>query len=294
MSVKRRCFSYCHDSADDNSWKIVETDKHFHEKKPKHPESGNQHQDSDSDSDCDKKKPARRWVKDDCHNKQPQCYKKEKKSKGNCCNFLCTLVSVKNPDTILPIPELLNGSPAIAQNGECVDLTGWSDIVPDALNAFNNATGIYTAPESGDYQVSLTVNFRTSLSIPVSETLLDVPFIEVYDVDTDGKILTSAFPVTALLIVVPPLATGEPPVDVFATALLTIGQVIINAVIPLTEGQRIRFRACTNGLHFIPPLISDQQLPSPASIDLSPPGLDTTLAIYKIRNSPRVVIHCNN
>ena len=216
---------------------------------------------------------------------------RDKKKKHNCCKFLCTLVSVKNPDTELSIPEEV---PIAATQGPniCTDLTGWTDIVPDALNAFDNATGTFTAPEDGDYQVSLVVNFKTSVSIPIPIPGIEVPYVEIYDPDNNPEhVLSSNFPVAFVIVQNP--STGEPALNIIS--ILFIGQVIVNAVIPLRAGQRIRIRACTNGLQYIPLITELGALQtSPAFIDFSPPNGDTTFTIYKIRNSPTVTIHCNN
>ncbi len=204
-------------------------------------------------------------------------------------NFVCTLISVKNPDTELVIPVVLPGvaQQQLAVVGEAVDLAKWTDIVPDALGIFDNLTGTFTAPESGDYQIELTVNFKTSVPLPVSLNLVDVPIVEVYDIDSGNHILSSFLPTVSLIVPVPPQSSGEVGVDVPVASILGAGQVIINAIVPLIAGQRIRIRAVTNGLIY--PFIG--VIPS---IDFSPAGVDTTLAIYKYRNSPIVTINCNN
>lgn len=266
MSVKARCYSYCNDSNNKNGsqWKIVEAKK----------SDRNKYEKIDDKYCCD------------------SCYEKDtcglKKS-----NFLCTLVSVKNPSTDLPIPDEIIPLSSTSQCGDnlCIDLQGWSDVVPDALHSFDKSTGTFTAPEDGDYQISLVVNFKVSdfLSIPPPGT--EIPYIEIYDPDAPcGHVLSSAFPVTYVVVQNP--STGEPAITILA--VLLTGQVVINGVVPLKACQRLRLRACTNGLHFVPPPVIGPIPTNGATIDLAPPCFDTTFTISKIRNSPIVTIHCNN
>jgi len=273
MSTKKQCFIYTKDSNNgENGWKMIELDKEI-----------SKIQTTKTVHSCHKHEPK--------NTHSSKCHKVNK-----CCNpNVCTLVSVKNPDTELIIPEeptTANNATAIV--GEAVDLVKWTPIVPDALNSFNNLTGTFVAPEAGDYFLDLVVNFRTSVSIPVDPSLDNVPYIEIYDVDTDAHILASSFPTINIIVPIPPMSTGELPVDVPVAAILGTGQVIISAVVPLLAGQRIRVRAVTNGLIYFPPLNGLQIPPLPPRIDLSPPGVDTTFAIYKFRNSPTVTITCNN
>lgn len=230
--------------------------------------------------------PRRRNPCDDHHHDHHDDREKERK---NCCGFAQTLVSVKNPDTIITVPgDVIGGSNIHAQAiVNVVPLTNWSDIIPHQPAIFNNATGIYTAIESGDYQIILTLNYKTSAPISVDTLLTNVPTIEAYDVATDTRLAGSLFP--TIHIVIPPLASGDPGTDV--AFIQGAGQVIINVVVPLTVGQRVGIRAVSNGLIF--EVFNALQLLT-ATIDLSPPGVDTTLAIFKIRNTPQIVFICNN
>jgi hypothetical protein len=210
-----------------------------------------------------------------------------------CPNFERTLVSVRNPETQLIIPETTpvpppridaNAFAPLFSVGIAVDLALWTDIITDQLGAFDNVTGTYTAPEAGDYRIDLIVNYQASTSIPVSPTLEDVPSIEIYDVTTGNAILGSTMTATVITVPVPPPTTGDPPIDVTVAALTAKAIVAINAIIALTAGQRIRARACSNGLTYTPPTILPP--PPPASIDFTPVNLDTTWTIVKLRNTP--------
>src|SRR4029079_18281629 len=107
-------------------------------------------------------------------------------------------------------------------------------------------------------------------------------------------ILGSQLSAASIIIPIPPLSSGELPIDVQVAFLINRSIVTINAVIPLRLGQRIRVRALTNGLIYAP--IAPLQVipPLPPRIIFNPEGVDTTLTIYKIRNSPIVTIKCNN
>lgn len=251
MSVKQRCFIYCNDcNKKENGWKIVE-----------------------SNEEEDRYRPNK-YYKKYCQDKNP-C--EEKPCKNEVFpNHACTLISVKNPTTELKIP--IPSSPGT----NIVDITGWTNIVPDPLDSFDNSSGTYTVYEDGDYQIELTINYETSTAIPVDPTLVNVPSIEIYDVDTHEHILASNF--SAVSTIIPRIHS------IVVSALLSKGQVIINSVVPLKMDQQIRIRASSNGL------IYDPATP-PASnprIFLSYNGVDTTLTIFKVRNSPVVVVHCNN
>ncbi|XWV25724.1 hypothetical protein QJ857_gp0051 [Tupanvirus soda lake] len=298
MSAKKRCFNYCNDCGNGKSqWKIVEVDSsdaEWHKLKKEHCVPC-------EPKPCFEKPVHEKKEKKTCHEKKIKCCKGEKGEKGErgtATNYACTLISVKNPESQLIIPEapVVGTISTAAVVGEAVDLTGWTDIVPDALNAFDNATGTYTAPETGDYEVSLVVNYETSVPLNVTPTLNDVPIIELYDVDTGNHIVGSQFPTINIVVTIPPFSSGEPPIDVAVVTIIAKAQVIINAVIPLVAGQRIRFRAVTNGLVYNPSIAAQQIIPPfPPRIDFSPEnGSDTTLYIYKLRNSPIVSINCNN
>lgn len=275
MSVNRRLV-YCNDCrGKENPWKIVEVA-------------------SDDAYWYNIKRAGCRQVRQEnpCH-----CYENSDNAVArNQCNEprnnACTYISVKNPQTELIIPELTT---SIAAIGTSVDLAGWTDIIVDALDSFDNITGTYVAPDNGDYQVALTVNYETSVVLNVDTALNNVPTIEVYDVDTGLRILGSQFPTTNIVVVVPPASSTDLPVDIPVASILAKGQVIINAVIPLRENQRIRVRALTNGLVYFPAITPLEIIPPlPARIVFDPAGVDTTLTINRVRNSPIVTVYCNN
>jgi len=307
---KKYCWSDSDGDDSDDDKKKNHDKKNKKHKKPKKPKK---HIKSDSEDDSDKyysnedengsnenasyENESEYDKKDNKKdNKKDKKDKKDKKSK--CKSHVCTLIAVKNPDSELIIPEQISASTSATKSlviGNTVDLTKWTDIVPDALDLFNNTTGTYTAPESGDYHIELVISFETSLPLPVSPLLNNIPSIELYDVATGEAILTKSFPTTHATVLIPPIGSGDAAFpEITVSSLLGKGQVIINVVIPLNEDQQIRFRAVTNGLVFNPFSILEVIPPFPPRIVFNPTGSDTTLTIFKIRNSPIVIVHCNN
>lgn len=216
---------------------------------------------------------------------------------GPGSSFGCTFVSVKNPRSVLLIPEILTGRFEALVEGPFVVLFGWDDIIIDAGNDFDNPTGIYTAPQDGDYEVTLVVNYETSVPLTVDFDLANVPTIEIFDVETDLRILGSQFPTSSIIVQIPPISSEEFPIDVPVSFIMNKAQVVISAIIPLRAGQRIGARALTNGLVYIPPMSSLRVVPPlPPRIIFNPEGVDTTFTIRKLRNSPVVTItvDCNN
>lgn len=311
MSAKVRCpdFIYCNDCANKgkSQWKLVDSkseEAEWYNTKKHHtcnPCKKNNDKHHDKNDDHDKYSENENYQYNN-KKEQNRCGKWSKKCcKGDGGINVCTLISVKNPTSELIIPEEVPTPSAVVPHqviGETVDLTGWTDIVPDALNLFNNATGTYTAPETGDYQVTLVVNYETSVPLNAAPTLNDVPIVQIYDVENPNeRILGSQFPTINILIVIPPISSGELPIEIVQVTIIAKAQVNINAVIPLVAGQQIRARAISNGLIYFPiiPITPLQIIPPlPPRIDFSPDGVDTTLTIYKIRNSPIVTIDCNN
>lgn len=211
----------------------------------------------------------------------------------------CTLVSVANPTSELLIPELLAPGAFGIQHviGQAVDLTGWTkDLVIDALDAFDNATGTFTAPVSGDYLIAAVISYETSVPLTPDAELTNVPYIEIYDIaNPTGHLLTGQLPSNSQIITIPPISSGEFPIEVIATSVTSRAQVILTAALPLIEGQQIRLRAVTNGLTYTAPIAISQVLPPlPPRIVFFTNTSDTTLTIYRIRNSPIVTIDCNN
>lgn len=220
------------------------------------------------------------------------CYDENRCQPDNCLprcdNFAGTLISVRNPDTVLTIPEVLITAliptPVV---GVTADLINWSDIVVDALNVFDNTTGTFTAPETGDYHIISVTNYQSSVPLYPDSDLTNVPLMQIYDAVTGIVLLASTFPTLNIVIPVPPMSSGELPLEIPVTSILSRAQVVIDAVVPLTAGQTVRLRAVSNGLEYNPPIILPPPVPT---IDFSPVGVDTTLTIYKIRNQPLVNI----
>lgn len=206
------------------------------------------------------------------------------------CGLAETLISVRDPTTDI-----------FATSPQFVDLTGWTDNVIDARDSFDNFTGTYTARCAGDYEVDLVLNYRTSFPVTVDTGFLGgagitavnqpdptaIPRIELYDVATGRVLAASQFPTDDVIIPVPAPSTGEPPIDIEVKTIVGAAAVVIDVVVPLVAGQRIRLRFNYNGL------ILPVPLPVPIStpvFDLSAPGSSTDLSIKKIRNTPVVTI----
>jgi hypothetical protein len=207
------------------------------------------------------------------------------------------LISVKNPTNALLIPDapVTEFNVPSAALIVATDLIGWTDIVPDALEAFDNATGTFTAPENGDYVVTLVANYETSVPLAVDPGLINIPTLEIYDVSTSEKILASQLSAISHSVQIPPQSSGDLLISVPLAYLVNRSIVTISAVIPLVLGQLIRVRASANGLTIPPTVGVLQVIPAlPPRIIFNPANVDTTLTIYKIRNSPIVTIKCNN
>lgn len=201
-----------------------------------------------------------------------------------------TTVSAQNPTSELVIPELLIEDISAAAHTS-VDLTGWSSVNTYSSNLFNNTTGTYTAPSLGDYQFNVVINYETSVPLPVSPTLIDVPSVDVYDVATGDRLSGSTFPVTNSSIPIPPPSSGDPPIEVTDTTILGKAQVVISVIVPLRAGQQVRVRANTNGLTYIGPIVLALVEPElPARIVFAPEYVDTTLTIQRVRNIPRIIV----
>ena len=219
-----------------------------------------------------------------------------------CIPMAATVVSVKNPQSELVIPQVV-GAPAVgvaAVNdqpivGPTVDLTGWTNVVIDVQNAFNTATGTYTAPTAGDYEIALVVNYETSVPLAVDTALTNVPTIELYDPDTGARFVGSQFPSISTIITIPPISSGDLPIDVTVSFIISRAIVTINTILPLTAGQKIRARALSNGLTYTPPFTVSQVIPAlPPRIVFDPVGADTTMTVKKIRNTPVINYTFNN
>ena len=164
----------------------------------------------------------------------------------------------------------------------------WSDIITDVGDAFDNASGIFSAQSSGDFEFHLALNYQTSMSFDVNPDMTDVPSVELFDVLSGNKIVTSTLPATTFTFQVP---ASPDPVDVTVSNLLVKAQSVISVIASLTEGQTVGVRVNSNGLTYGP--LAPAPVPSPRIL-FAPEGLDTVLTIKKLRNSPTVVISCNN
>ena len=283
----RKCFVYCndcagyvvHDNTEPKQWEGKKSEscsiycnkcKHI----ITHPKS------REDNDDCSFVKKSE-YCDDDDHHDDHDDNSKEK------CTLAETLVSVRDPTS-----DIFVTSP------QTVDLTGWSDLVIDAKDSFDNESGIYTALCDGDYEISLVVNYRTAFPITL-DTPLDVgpssvdepdndpfnrvPRIELYDVCTCRVIVASQFPTVHSIVTCPCPITGEAPVEIELRSILGAGEVIINTVVPLEACQRIRFRVVLNGLEFPVPSPIPPNFPA---ISLSAPGSSTTASFKKLRDTP--------
>lgn len=209
------------------------------------------------------------------------CLHYGKKKCLKLCKRKHTLISAKNPKTQLDIPaaEICESENIKVKT---VDLTDWTLTVGNA-SLFDPESGTYFVCEGGDYQIELVLNFETSVPLPISPLLENVPTLSVYDVDTGETILGSIFPSVTVDFVTSPPATDEPEICICQTTLARTGQVIIKAIVHLEAGQNIRFKVCSSGLTFCPPAsCSDGTDFPPAKIDFYPKCVDTTLGIYKL------------
>lgn len=226
-----------------------------------------------------------------------ECKDTKKKMKCSLSNP-CTLISAINPHSELFIPELLTGGFGMQHVvGGSVDLTEWEgDLVVDAIDAFNNTTGIYTTPVTGDYDVNVTISYETSVPLSTDALLIAVPYAEVYDVaNPSGHLLKAHFPAASTIITIPPVTSGEFPEEVENAFIINRGQVIMNGDLRLVAGQQIRVRVCTGGLTYTVPLSQQAIYPAnPARIVFRNNEADTTITIRRYRNSPTIYVSCNN
>ncbi|QGR54174.1 hypothetical protein [Moumouvirus maliensis] len=275
MNVRRRCVN--NDCAKNCGWKIVESDNEYVRNRRRHDEPVRPCHCNDNDNE--------EQVFDPCN-------------RNNNRNLQRTLVSVTNPTgSILEIPvefgPVTFAARANAQVnalqviGNSVVLTGWSDAVPDILDAFDNITGTYTAPESGDYEFELVANFRTSVPLTVNDLGTNIPILEIFDVASGLPLVGGAvnLPTATVQFTIPPISSGELPIEIETTSVLSNGQVVLTAIITLVAGQQVRVRANSNGLVYNP---LQEIVASPAFINFNPVGAPTKLTIQKIRNTPIV------
>lgn len=200
------------------------------------------------------------------------CFNKFPKNCQNQIPLACTLVNIKNPTTPFVIPTSPATSPTILQNWQ-------TDTVIDVLGSFNQTTGVYTVPESGDYKLALILNYYTTSqsNLSSSETVANTPTAYFFDLTNGTALFTSLFS----LKVTPALLVSLP----------STGQVILSGYVTLQKDQQIVVVVASNGAtsssspftyYFYP----NSSVPGPA--------FDTDLEILKVRNTPSVLIQCNN
>lgn len=175
----------------------------------------------------------------------------------------------------------MNPQLALSSN---VDLRQWTNLIADENGLFNKLTGTYTVPVTGNYQIELTLSYETSVPLTPDFDLGNIPFIEVYDANTDERILISQLSATQFIVPIPPQSSGDLPVEVPVSSIVSRAQVVINAIVNLELGQRIRVRASSNGLVYVIPNLVPE-LPTPPFIKFFGQNADTTLAIYEIQQS---------
>lgn len=218
------------------------------------------------------------------------------------CTYPYTFVSARNPLTPFLIPNLLvqsfersninlqaiNGAPNV-----CTTLARWAAAsVTDASIplAFNRNTGVITIKESGDYQFRLVVNFFNPYFIKIDINNDEIPYIELINTaDPTNRLLASMFPVSTVVIP-PPSSTTEN--GTIETYLAYTGQIVLDSLLSVVAGQQLVFRACSNGLQYVPPQVDNPPVVPAvgAEISLAPTNGDTTLTFYKVRNTPSIAI----
>lgn len=261
MSVSRNRISYCNDCANGKAspWKIVDISKvDVIKRRCEH--------EREIECGC-KHKEKNPCVPDDCSKTNPQL----------------TIVSAVNPTSILDIP---NTDTVYSVPNSIVVLSGWHLTTPDMLASFDPESGIFTAPENGDYEINLVVGFKASTPITALDDLSNVPQIEIVDVATGHHIIrggiasfpTSSSVVTTSIPILPPIT-----VTVTVTSVLAIGQVVLNIIAALSAGQQIQVVANSNGLTYTPPDI----IPPPTATFSFDQG--SSLIIRKVRNIPKVI-----
>lgn len=210
----------------------------------------------------------------------------------------CTEISALNPQVELVIPELMSGGFSMQHViGGSVDLARWQrNLSIDAIGAFNLNTGTYTVPVTGDYEVNAVVSYECSVPFATDMGLTAVPYIELYDVaDPTNHLLMGHFPANAQILTIPPLSSGEFPIEVPNASIQGKGQVYLHGILSLQAGQQIRLRAISGGLTWTAPLsLQAVNPPLPPRIVFFTSTSDTTFTVYRYRNTPSIFIHCNN
>lgn len=207
-------------------------------------------------------------VKNGCFNKCPKpCH--------NQIPLACTLINAKNPTTPFVINTTPATSPTILQNWQ-------TDTVIDVLGSFNQTTGVYTVPESGDYKLSLTLNYYTTATqsnLTFVDTVANTPSAYFFDLTNGTTLFTGLFSIKVAQAV---------PVSLFSA-----GQVILSGCVTLQKDQQIVTVVSSNGAITASTAFTYYFYSNP-SVSGSPVALDTILEIVKIRNTPSVLIQCNS
>lgn len=154
--------------------------------------------------------------------------------------FADTILSARNPSNL---------------TGDVQPLVNWTEDI-DNGNNFNPTTGIYTVPTNGIYEITLVVNFATTVTINISN-------------ETPGFYIRQQSPGDVIL-----ARSGVSLVDITVLAvniraLVGRGQVIISNIFELIQGNEISTEADFAGLLGI-------------NITLSAVNYDTTIYIRKI------------
>jgi len=116
------------------------------------------------------------------------------------------------------------------------NLTNWTEIV-DTNSNFDSPSGVYTVPETGYYELNLVANYTTSSALTTQLTG-STPSFQIIDSGTNAVLLSSSLPTLNISLALI-LTINE---------LLTTGQVTINGVISLTQGQTILPRYFANSV----------------------------------------------
>jgi len=197
---------------------------------------------------------------------------------NNCpINPDVTLVSVKDPITKVLI------------NQQIVPIEGWTDIFANN-EAFDRSTGIYTALFPGEYEIDLVLNYQTlvplniissDINIPNATVLgidnpLQRPKIELYKPCTGDVIVSTTFPIFHDIIIIPPIATDEMPIEVEVNVILERAAIPLHTIVHLDQFEKIGLRYNSSGSQFV--------LPPEATklINFSPDGDTSTLSIKRI------------
>jgi hypothetical protein len=239
-----------------------------------------------------------------CQTSPNQCLPCCGLSNNNCVNNHCsdptapgcprsfigrTIISVRNPNVVLVIPPeplapRFGGSRLDMLARPClgpdvsVDLVDWTKNFDTLIANFNNVTGIYTAVEPGFYNIKCAISYHLERIVPIPEDIEETPILELYDVVTGARFkeLAAQVPYISLNYEIPNPDSSLPPFEMNTGSLVNNGQLVIDTVVALKFGDRLRFRVRSNCV-----TSGDS---SPTTMFLSPTNTDSTLTIYKIND----------